>query len=137
MELQDWIKKAKTYFKEYWGLSDYMCEKVSYMLIYFENYGVKYTITSGFRDPEKQKAMRKAWDTGDQEAIKRYGIIARPAVNSQHSVVDFLGNPSSDAIDIKVPPSQQAIADAIARFLGLGTGSDFKDPVHYYKKNAR
>jgi hypothetical protein len=90
--------------------------------------GLRPRITSGFRDPVKQSAMRAAWDRGD-----RAGLRVRPAdpKNSFHCREASRGVGASLAIDM--PCDNDALGAQIAQALGLRAGYYFtpSDPGHY------
>lgn len=130
--VREWSKQAARYFEEAWGLAPSFAIRVAVLYAGLHFAGLRPQITSGFRDPEKQAAMRAAWDAGN-----RAGLRARPALSSAHTMVKkgFLkSSPASEAIDIK--STDETRAAAIARALGLGTGMDFRDPDpgHYFWK---
>lgn len=128
--MQDWLKQAEKYLVETWGIDSTVAGKFALLWAYLSQYGLNPRITSGFRDPAKQKAMQAAWDAGN-----RQGLRARPATASDHTEVKsgFLGSkPAARAMDIV--SSDEKKAAAIARYLGIGAGLDFKtpDPGHYF-----
>lgn len=132
--MAEWLKSAEKYLVDQWGVDSTVAGKFALLLAYFFQYGLNPRITSGFRDPAKQKALQAAWDRGD-----RQGLRARPADNSDHSATrsGFLGaKAASRAIDITT--SNDARAAAIARALGIGAGADFKspDPGHYFVRSV-
>jgi hypothetical protein len=114
-----------------WGLNPAFAEKIFVLIGALEANKLNPVITSGFRDPFKQAAMRARWDSGD-----RVGLRARPALDSLHIVVDG-GHASAQAVDIKTNNDQRAAE--IAAALGIGAGFYFKvsDPGHFYEKGAR
>jgi len=128
MDWATWLDQAANYFVDTWKLNPDFAKKVALFYAYLESYGHAPNITSGFRDPSHQDALRARWDSGDHS-----GLRVRPAENSLHSH-ENMGDPDSLAIDIAV--ADQAGADAIARALGIGVGNDFRtpDPGHYYEK---
>lgn len=128
-----WLKSTAQNLSSEWGIDNTVTERFALLLAYLTAYGLKPRITSGFRDPAKQAAMRAAWDRGD-----RQGLRARPAASSDHTVTAsaFLGpKPASRAIDIT--SSDEQLAARIARALGVGAGLDFKapDPGHYFVRS--
>jgi hypothetical protein len=128
--MAEWLKSAEKYLRDQWGIDSTVVGKFALFLAYLYLYGLNPRITSGFRDPAKQKAMQAAWDRGD-----RQGLRARPATSSDHTLEKsgFLGSsPAARAIDIVTSNDTQAAA--IARALGIGCGADFKtpDPGHYF-----
>ncbi len=128
--MSEWLKQAEAYLVSTWGVSSDAAPKFALLLAYLFQYGLAPRVTSGFRDPVKQAAMRAAWDRGD-----RQGLRARPAAASDHTVeiAGFLGRkPAARALDIV--SNNESLAAAIARALGIGAGLDFKDPDpgHYF-----
>lgn len=123
-----WAKDAAGYFVATWGLDPTFAVRAGllYLALYFA--GLNPRITSGFRDPRKQQAMRDAWDRGD-----RAGLRVRPADprNSLHCREVRRGVAASQAIDM--PCSDEALAAQLATALGLRAGYYFKvsDPGHY------
>jgi len=122
-----WPKSAASWFASQYGLDVDFSIKVA--LLYIALFAAKLNprVTSGFRDPAKQKAMRDAWDRGDKQ-----GLAVRPAdpSTSRHSTTS-LGRPASKAIDIQT--SNPKLAADIARVIGLRAGYYFQtpDPVHF------
>lgn len=123
----NWIVAAVDYFASTWGLDRDFAAKVA--LLYVALFAAKLNpqVTSGFRDPEKQKAIRDAWDKGNKQ-----GLAVRPAdpTTSRHTNTSF-GRPASKAIDIKT--TNPKLAADIARAIGLRAGYYFQipDPVHF------
>lgn len=130
--MDDWLKNTQTFLVESYGLETAFAGRVALLIAYLYQYNLGPRITSGFRDPAKQKAMRERWDRGD-----RSGLRERPAVDSLHMATGWGGKPASKAIDI-VSTDERTAAN-IAKALGIGAGLDFKksDPGHYYDKGAR
>lgn len=126
--LGSWPSDAASYFKATWGCSPTFAVKVATLYAALHFAGLKPRITSGFRDPVKQKAMRDAWDRGDRE-----GLRVRPADpdGSRHCRTTMGGAPASAAIDM--PCSNEQLAAQIAKALGLRAGLYFTpaDPGHY------
>lgn len=125
MNWSEWTKATGLYLKSQWGLSSVFASQVAVLLAYFFSYNLNPRITSGFRDPKKQAAMREQWDSGN-----RAGLRARPAAASKHSVTNWIGQPAAEAIDIVTNNDYQAAQ--IARALKIGDGLAFGDPGHYY-----
>jgi hypothetical protein len=94
-------------------------------------YGMRPVITSIYRSPEKQAAMRQAWLSGN-----RTGLRYLPAKNSDHCHQDknFFGQaiPGSYAMDIELGTKQYSAAAMVAHALGLRTGYEIGDEVHYF-----
>jgi hypothetical protein len=137
--MQEWIKELKAwagkwpdnavgYFVSEFGLDPGFALIAALLYVALHAAGLKPRITSGFRDPEKQKAMREAWDAG-----QRKGLVVRPAdpKKSGHTQMTWLGKPGSRAIDI-VTNNNKLAAD-IGRALGLRAGYYFttSDPGHF------
>lgn len=126
----NWLEQIQKYLIAEWGLDATFAVNVSYLLYYLSYYGISWRITSGWRDPKKQSAMRDRWDRGD-----RAGLVVRPAVKSKHTNTkrNLIGisKPASLAIDI-VTGSPRVAAD-IARHVNIRPGYDFRnsDPVHF------
>lgn len=118
-----WPQNAAGYFISEFGLDPAFAVIVALLYLGLHAAGLKPRITSGFRDPAKQKAMREAWDRGN-----RAGLRARPAdpEKSAHSKMTWLGKPGAKAIDIVT--SNDKLAADIARALGLRAGYYFNDP---------
>lgn len=88
-----------------------------------ERRGWSVRVTSGYRDPARQAALRARWDAGD-----RTGLVARPALRSAHSeglAVDLVVAPRSDV--------SQAQLGIYAQTRGYVWGGTFSrpDPVHF------
>lgn len=131
--MDKWLDEMKNFLILTWGLDNSFASKIGLLYAYLYFYGLNPNITSGFRDPEKQKALRDAWDSGN-----RAGLVRRPAETSLHSRIDGRGSPSALAIDIT--NSNLEYAGQIAKYLNIGWGGDFKgngyDPVHFYDKRG-
>lgn len=123
-----WAKDAAAYFVATWGLDPTFAVRAGLLYLALHFAGLSPRITSGFRDPRKQQAMRDAWDRGD-----RRGLRVRPAdpKASNHCHEARKGVPASLAIDM--PCSNEALAAQLATALGLRAGYYFKvsDPGHY------
>jgi len=122
-----WPDQAARYFVDQWGLNPIFAVKAAMLYAALHFAGLKPQITSGFRDPKKQAAMRAAWDRGD-----RQGLRVKPAdpSGSRHCQT-AAGRPCSQAIDM--PCSNDKLAAEIAKALGLRAGLYFStpDPGHY------
>lgn len=122
-----WPREAVPYWVSTWGLDPTFAVKVGllYLALYFA--GLHPRITSGFRDPAKQAALRAAWDRGE-----RQGLRVKPAdpKTSFHCRMAS-GRPASLAIDM--PSDNEALAAQLAQGLGLRAGYFFaeSDPGHY------
>jgi hypothetical protein len=129
-----WLRQAENYLVQTWGIAPDVAKKFALLWAYLYQYGLNPRITSGFRDPAKQRALQAAWDRGE-----RQGLRARPATSSDHTLESqgFLTTkPASRAIDIV--STDESKAAAIARALGIGAGLDFKtpDPGHYFVRSV-
>lgn len=126
--MEQWLSDTARYLEASYGLASGFARDIARLLAYLYQYGLNPRVTSGWRDPAKQKAMQKRWDAGD-----RAGLRARPAADSLHSAESW-GRPAAQAIDIVT--SNEQLAAQIARALKIGAGLDFKnpDPGHYYSK---
>lgn len=122
-----WPKNAATWFAAQYGLDVDFAIKVAQLYIALFAAKLNPQVTSGWRDPAKQKAMMDAWDRGDKQ-----GLAVRPADPSKslHTSTS-LGRPAAKAIDIKT--SNPKLAADIARVIGLRAGFYFSvpDPVHF------
>lgn len=125
---ENWAQSAAPYFKVTYGLDGKFSLAAARLYVVLWSRGLNPQITSGFRDPSKQKEMQARWDAGD-----RQGLRVRPATTSKHSVTTFFGHPAATAIDMK--SSNEKMAAEIASSLGgIGAGLYFRDsdPGHYY-----
>jgi LAS superfamily LD-carboxypeptidase LdcB len=127
-EVEKWIDAMSTYLQKNWGIDSSFAKDVAKMFLYFTQYGLSPTITSGYRSRENQAALQQRYAAGDRS------IVVKPAENSKHSTTDFLGYPAATAIDIST--SNPNTAAAIATALGIGAGLYFTVPdrVHFFKK---
>lgn len=126
--LGKWPEMAKDYFQGTWGLDPTFAVQVGLLYAALHFAGLNPRITSGFRDPAKQRAMRAAWDAGN-----RVGLRVRPADpdGSRHCKTSFTGSPASLAVDM--PCDNEQLAAQIAKALGFRAGLYFNppDPGHY------
>ena len=125
-----WLNEIYNWLIQEWGLEKNFAARVALLLLYFSYFGLSWRVTSGFRDPRRQRELQKAWDRGD-----RTGLVTRPATNSLHSTTSFLGKPAAVAVDIST--NDDNFAGEIAAFLKIGWGGNFRsyDPVHFYQLN--
>lgn len=121
-----WPDMAASYFVAQYGLDPGFAVRAALLYLALHAAGLKPRVTSGFRDPDKQKAMQKAWDSG-----QRQGLRARPATDSAHTKTSWTGRPGAQAIDM--PSANEKLAADIAVALGLRAGYYFKakDPGHF------
>jgi len=126
-EYETWARSAAPYFRDAYGLDGDFALPVARLFIALWGNGLNPRVTSGFRDPSKQKEMQARWDAGD-----RAGLRARPATNSAHSTTGFFGGPAARAIDMV--SSNETLAAQLATRLKVGAGLYFQksDPGHYY-----
>jgi len=122
-----WPRDAAPSFVSTYGLDPTFAVKVGllYLALFFA--GLRPRITSGFRDPAKQAALRAAWDRGD-----RQGLRVRPADPSASlHCRTASGRPASLAIDM--PCENEQLGAQLAQALGLRAGYYFtvSDPGHY------
>lgn len=131
MSVQYWLDQAAEYFEEQWGLNSSLAMKISQLYLWGLLSGFPMSVTSGWRDPEKQRALQERWDRGD-----RSGLAARPATNSKHSTTTFFGSPDAMAVDLYAGNQQnlRTLGYWAEEFLGLNWGGSFKnaDLVHFY-----
>lgn len=116
--LGEWPSRAAGYFQSAWGLQPAFALRAAALYGALWLAGLNPKITSGYRDPAKQKAMRERWDAGD-----RAGLRARPALTSTHT----------EGIGIDIVSKNEKLAADIAVALGLRAGYYFTtpDPGHY------
>lgn len=131
MTIQEWIDAATDYFVDTWGLNEALALKISQLYLWGLQSGFPMKVTSGWRDPEKQRAMQERWDRGD-----RAGLAARPATNSKHSTTGFFGDPDAMAVDLYAGSDQnlRILGSWAQNYLGLKWGGTFRnaDLVHFY-----
>jgi|SRR3989304_1492287 len=127
-DLENWAKGAAWWWENQ-GAEKGSALQLARLYAYSWADGIAPRVTSVFRDPAKQQAMREDWDAG-----RRTGLRARPAdpETSKHCLTGWFGKPASRATDM--PSNSDPRAAQIARWLGLGTGENFAspDPGHYY-----
>jgi len=125
---RDWLLRAADFLETNWGLNRVFGLKMALLILYSHFAGNEAILVSGFRSPDRQKALQKQWDSGN-----RSGLVARPATNSLHSVVTF-GKPDAHALDISF--SNKDLAGSYAPVFGLKWGGNFKsvDKPHFYVK---
>lgn len=125
---QAWADEASEYFKDTWGMDSVVAVRAALLYLALHFAGLQPRITSGFRDPVKQRAMRAAWDAGN-----RAGLRARPADpdKSDHCKTGILGRPAARGIDIV--SRDEHLAAKIGQALGWTPGLYFTpaDPGHY------
>ncbi len=139
MVMEDWVMKLKAwagkwpeqavpYFVSAWGLNRGFASRAAMLYLACWAAGLNPRVTSGFRDPKKQAAMRAAWDRGD-----RAGLIVRPAdpSKSKHCSTSITGAPDALAIDMQCKDNE--LAARIGKALGLRAGLYFTtpDPGHF------
>lgn len=123
-----WPKAAGEYFAKTYGLSPTFAVQVALLYAALHYAGLSPRITSGWRDPKKQQALRDAWDRGD-----RKGLVVRPADPdaSRHCRTGLGGSPAATGVDIQC--SNNFLGAQLAQALGLRAGQFFStpDPGHY------
>lgn len=126
-EVQKWLSQMSSYLRAQWGLDDAFADQAALLYLYFAQYGLSPTITSGYRSAAYQQSLADRYRSGDKS------VVVKPAENSKHSTTGFLSQPASQAIDIST--NNKPLAAQIARAIGVGAGYFFKtsDPVHFYK----
>lgn len=124
--LGSWPDAAGKWFTAEWGISPAVATKFAILYAALHFLGLSPRINSGWRDPEKQKALVRQWNSGD-----RSGFIGKPASpdGSRHCRTTLSGDPASTAIDM--PCADNNLGAKVARVLGLRAGVDFNDPGHY------
>lgn len=125
MNMQEWLDDVTQVFRKEYGLDKSFAGKVALFYAYLLQYGLSPVITSGFRDPQKQKELSARYEAGDSS------IVVKPAENSKHSITKW-GAPASQAVDIST--NNPELAARIATATGLKAGLYFKTPdrVHFY-----
>jgi hypothetical protein len=126
--LEQWLKDAKDYLQNSFGLESKFADSVALLIAYFFYYNLNPIITSGYRDKMKQLELTRRWKSGDPT------IVVKPASDSLHSRTSFLGSPAALAIDIDT--NDKRFAAEVAQLLGIGAGYFFTtpDPVHFYHR---
>lgn len=126
-EMENWALNATNYFKDGLGLDGGFARQTARLFILLYKHGLNPQITSGFRDPGKQKRMQQLWDAG-----QRAGLRARPASISKHTETNWIGKPAAKAVDMKA--NDEKLAAKLAQSIGIGSGLFFAspDPGHYY-----
>lgn len=123
-----WPEAASAWFASQYGLDPAFAVRVALLYLACHMAGLRPRVTSGFRDPDKQQAMRNAWDRGN-----RAGLIVRPAdpKKSAHCQKTWLGKPGAKGIDM--PTSNDKLAADIGLAIGLRAGYYFTtpDPGHF------
>ena len=126
-DIDKWLLGAAEQLTKQWGLSEMFADRVALLYLYLFSYGLSPRITSGYRSPEKQAELTARYNSGDAS------VVVKPATNSKHSTIDWIGNPAATAIDIVT--NNPAAAAQIAQYLNIGAGYYYKtpDPVHFYE----
>ena len=122
-QLKEWLKRFAVYLIEQWGLDSNFASDVALFYLYLHHYGLSPNITSGWRSPDKQNELLQRYLAGDPS------VIYKPAKNSKHLNVNWLGKPASLAVDITC--TNYNTAAEIARKLKIKPGLDFNDKVHF------
>jgi len=113
---QAYILPWKNYLVSSWGLSPAAAEKAAILFILLSLYNFAPKITSGYRSTEKQRELYNRWLAGD----KTIHTPARPGTSLHEK---------RQAIDIACNNASQAAY--IAHQIGLKTGLEYGDPVHF------
>jgi hypothetical protein len=118
------------------GLNPSFADSIAKLISNLEVAGLQPRVTSGFRDPIKQKTMQQAWDATDDAGRIKLGLRARPATDSLHNRVD---GSKKNALAVDIKSTDEKRAGAIAESLGIGAGINFRtpDPGHYYDLKAQ
>ncbi len=113
------------------GLSRVWADRAAALYLLLNAYGLRPVLTSIYRSPEKQAAMRAAYLAGNKQ-----GLRYLPAKNSDHTrqETNWLGQkiPASFAMDIDLQSKAYDSGATIAHALGLRTGHEIGDDVHYF-----
>lgn len=130
-EMEEWCELAAGYLRSSFGLRGTFALQAARLFISLYFAGLRPRITSGWRDPARQRDLQRNYDAG-----ARAGYLARPATISKHTATTFSGQPAALAVDM--PSDDNKAAALIARRLGIGAGIDFRqsDPGHYYSLEA-
>lgn len=123
----NWPELARGYFVGSWGLDPTFAVRAGTLYLALWALGKNPRVTSGFRSPTKQAAMRAAWDRGD-----RAGLRVRPAdPRGSYHCRGTDARPASQAIDM--PCDDDRLGAQVAQALGLRAGLTFSppDPGHY------
>lgn len=125
--VRDWILSWDRWLSETMGLSSELAGKIAILIYAAAVNNISFRFTSGFRSPEKQKRLLDRWNRGD-----RVGLKAKPAVNSRHSRVDWLGKPAAQAVDVVF--GRPTTVGRWAPLVGLKWGGTFRSPdtVHFF-----
>jgi hypothetical protein len=113
------------------GLSKAWADRAASLYLLLHAYGLRPVLTSIYRSPEKQAAMRAAYLAGNKQ-----GLRYLPAKNSDHThqETNWLGQkiPASFAMDIDLLSNAYDSGAIVAHALGLHTGHEIGDDVHYF-----
>jgi len=117
------IDEIVSFLSDKWGLNEQFARLVAPLFLYLNSYHIQWRINSGFRSVKEQEELYRAW-------LKGTPGIYTPALpgKSLHNNVNWIGQPSSLAIDIWTSNPQGAgwIASKIGlRWMGM------RDPVHF------
>lgn len=110
------IREWQKYLMSTWGVKDQIAYlgAILYILLYL--YGLQPRITSGYRSTEKQRELYNRWLAGD----KTIHTPAKPG-----------SSPHEKKIALDIWCTNAAAAAWIAHQIGLQTGYEYNDPVHF------
>jgi hypothetical protein len=118
-----YVDSWEIYLVDHWGLDDDFSEKAAECIVLFSKYGLRPTITSGYRSTDKQKELYNRWLAGDKNIF----TPAKPGT-SPHERTNWLGEPAARCFDCQVTNYQTAAQ--IAKAVGISYGYP-SDPVHF------
>lgn len=124
--LPKYIKQWKDYLVDKWGLNADFAEKLSNFILWCAYFGIRPTITSGYRSPEYQAKLVEEYKKGNPNVI-----TPLPPGKSLHNNRTWFGSPDSLACDIVFnPDNRNNTAIFIARQLGIAAAGE-PDYVHF------
>ena len=121
--METYVSIWQEYLKKTWGIAEEFSRKAALLILYFAYYGIRFSITCGYRDDKFQAELIRRYNAGEPGIYK-----PAPVGKSLHNATDFFGNPASLALDIST--SNFSLAGQIAKALGLHWGGE-GDPVHF------
>lgn len=119
----DW----RRYVSGTWGLQEPLASMVAGAQTYIQQHGGEpVRITSGYRDPRRQRLLQARWDAGN-----RAGLVARPASRSWHM--------QGLAVDVSTRSPNFPVFRWLMIHWGARWGGNFSsyDPVHFDTPNGR
>ena len=114
--LKPYIDAWKKQIASAWSVNAEMAYKGAILFLLLHLYGYKPQITSGYRSIEKQKELYDRWLAGDK-------TIHTPALPGT--------SPHQKKIALDIWCTDPKSAAWIAHQIGLKTGFEFNDPVHF------